>query len=85
MRLKDFKYQDKETKKQLLLKYGVYLMNRPDGAFILYLFQIDSFYVEVYFDKEEEEIGYIRTFADIEQLAPYLQAIDISEVLQLCC
>jgi hypothetical protein len=59
----------------------VYLACRPDGDFIILLFQIDSFYVEVYVDREEEEIGYIRAFSSTEFLAPYLKRIDISGLL----
>jgi hypothetical protein len=81
MLLKEFKYEDKQMKKQLLFAHGVYLACRPDGDFIILLFQIDSFYVEVYVDREEEEIGYIRAFSSTEFLAPYLKRIDISGLL----
>ena len=84
MLLKQFKYEDKQKKKELLFEHGVYLANRPEGDFIVFLFQIHSFYVEVYFDRDEEQIGYIRTFTAVECLAPYLQQIDISSVLDLC-
>ena len=39
-----------------------------------------SFYVEMYFDDEEGEIGYIRAFSNTNELKPYLDAIDISEI-----
>jgi hypothetical protein len=81
MLLKEFKYEDKHKKKDILFKYGVYLANRPDGDFTVLLFPIDSFSVEVYFDREEEEIGYIRAFSTTDFLAPYLERIDISGLL----
>ena len=84
MLLKQFKYEDKQKKKELLFEHGVYLANRTEGDFTVFLFQIASFYVEVYFDTEEEQIGYIRAFTGVEYLAPYLQKIDISSLLYLC-
>lgn len=80
----EFKYQDKQKKKQLLFNHGVYLAQRPFGEFIILLFQIDSFYAEVYFDTEEEQIGYIRTFTSVNDLEPYLQQVDISPLLAAC-
>lgn len=80
----EFKYQDKQKKKQLLFNHGVYLAQRPSGEFIILLFQIDSFYAEVYFDTEEEQIGYIRTFTSVNDLEPYLQQVDISPLLAAC-
>ncbi len=84
MHLKEFKYENKQKKKQLLFEHGVYIASRPDEGFTVLLFQIDAFYVEVYFDREEEEIGYIRAFTSLDFLAPYLKNIDISGLLQLC-
>ncbi|MGN6165323.1 MAG: hypothetical protein ACTHOF_12355 [Flavisolibacter sp.] len=84
MLFKEFKYQDKQSKKQMLFNHGVYLAQRPHTGFTILLFQIDSFYVEVYFDTEEEQIGYIRTFTSVDDLEPYLQQVDISGLLAAC-
>lgn len=81
MQIREFKYQEKHTKKTLVLNNGVYLTSRRITDFLLLLFQIDSFYVEVYFDEQESEIGYMRAFSSTEHLAPYLHKIDISSVL----
>jgi hypothetical protein len=80
MFIKEFKYEDKQKKKQLLFQHGVYLACRPHGDYIILLFQIDAFYAEVYFDAEEEEIGYIRAFSSTEFLTPYLERINISGI-----
>lgn len=80
----EFKYQDKQKKKQLLFNHGVYLAQRPAEEFTILLFQIESFYVEVYFDTEEEQIGYIRTFTSVDGLEPYLQQVDLSGLFTEC-
>ena len=84
MLLQEFKYETKQTKKQLILENGVFIAKRLKDQYILLLYQLDSFYAEVYYDYEEEQIGYIRTFDSTEELKPYLQAIDISPLLSFC-
>jgi hypothetical protein len=84
MLLQEFKYETKQTKKQLILDYGVYIANRVKDQYILLLYQIDSFYAEVFYDYQEEQIGYIRTFNSTEELKPYLKNIDISPILSFC-
>lgn len=83
MNIREFKYQEKQTKKILLASNGVYLGKRVDGDFSIYLFDMDCFYVEMYFDAEEEEIGYIRAFTSTADLKPYLDKIDISEIYSI--
>ncbi len=41
------------------------------------LYQIDSFYVEVYYHKEYSVIRRFRLFSTIDQLQPYIDQIDI--------
>jgi hypothetical protein len=84
MLLQEFKYETKQTKKKLILDYGIYVANRLKDQYILLLYQIDSFYAEVYYDYQEEQIGYIRTFHSTEELKPYLNKIDISPLLPFC-
>jgi hypothetical protein len=78
MLLHQFKYEEKARKKEMLFENGIYLTNRFIKDFQILLFQINSFYVEVYVDREEEEIGYMRAFSNTDDLQPYLDKIDIS-------
>ena len=78
MNCMDFKYQQKKVKQELLFQNGVFLGQRDEKEFSILLYQIDNFYVEVYFDKEEKEIGYMRAFTTLCDLDPYLPAIDMS-------
>jgi hypothetical protein len=81
MKIEEFKYLEKETKKRLLFDNGVYLASRQESEFIIELYQIDSFYVEAYFHESDQEIGYMRAFSSIEDLIPYLSKIDISSII----
>ena len=78
MLFKDFRYQNKETKKRLLFENGAYLTCRKQDETLIVLFQVSHFYVEVYFDEKEEIIGFIHAFEQVEFLEPYLAQIDIT-------
>lgn len=78
MNCMDFKYQQKKVKQELLFQNGVYLCHREEKDFSILLYQIDNFYVEVYFDKEEKQIGYMRAFTTLCDLDPYLPSIDMA-------
>jgi hypothetical protein len=45
------------------------------------LFQVASFYVEVYFNTEEKRYDHLRPFSSTVQLKDYLAQIDITEIL----
>ena len=81
MKIEEFKYLEKETKKRLLFDNEVYLASRQESEFIIELYQIDSFYVEAYFHESDQEIGYMRAFSSIDDLIPYLGKIDISNII----
>jgi hypothetical protein len=71
--------QNKQNKK--LLAEGVCIAERRIDEVHVFLFQIDGFYVEMFFNSEGVEILFSRSFEDIGELEPYLQDIDISRVL----
>ena len=81
MLLHQFKYEEKSKKKELLFQNGIYLASRFIKGVQILLYQINSFYVEVHVDVEEEEIGYMRAFTSTDDLKPYLDNIDVSDLL----
>jgi hypothetical protein len=59
-----------------LLLDGICLKDRyVDDACVL-LFQLHDFYVEVYFDKNSDEILMCRSFSSTDELEPYLEQTD---------
>lgn len=60
---------------------GTHIGERKDGEHTILLYQIDSFYVEVYYHREYNVIKRMRSFSSTEQLAPYLGQIDIINLL----
>ncbi len=82
MLLHEFKYQEKQKKQQLLFDNGVFLASRFIKDYQLVLYAVDSFYVEVYFDLEHQQIGYIKAFSSTDDLMPYLDSIEISSLVK---
>ena len=59
----------------LLWSKGVYLAKRIENNFSVMLYQMQSFYVEVYYDEAETEVERIYTFNNTKDLEPYLPEI----------
>lgn len=62
-------------------KYGAFIAVADKGPLKVLLYQIDSFYVEVYYNCELGKIEEFRSFDSTDQLEPYLSAIDLSELI----
>jgi len=57
---------------------GTFLAQREDGYFRILLYQVDSFYVEVYYRKERNILSHFRPFTTTRQLDLYLEQIDLT-------
>jgi hypothetical protein len=63
---------------------GVHIANRFDGVYKMSLYQIngnESFYVEVYYHKEDNVIRKFRLFKSMELLDLYANDIDVIKLL----
>jgi hypothetical protein len=81
MTISDFEITDSLEKLELLTEKGVLLSSRIDGCFQISLFQMDSFYVEIYYHIGQLCIRLIRCFDETSGIDPYLGDIDISDLL----
>ncbi|KAF0198409.1 MAG: hypothetical protein FD166_1462 [Bacteroidetes bacterium] len=77
MELYEFNALDIDSKVILLAKNGVYLLNRVEGNYLINLYTLYSFYVELWYINETEELETIKTFKNHSQLDPYLGQIVI--------
>ncbi len=57
---------------------GAFVADREDYVHKILLYQIDSFYVEVFYHKEYNVIRRFRSFSSTEQLKPYLEKIKLN-------
>jgi hypothetical protein len=83
MDIRDFNFMDGMAKTEVLASDGVFLAERNDGCFRISLYQVNDFYVEIYYHKTRYFYICIRSFEDVGELFPYLQDIDISEVYKV--
>ena len=56
---------------------GVFIADREDEEHKILLYQIEAFYVEVYYHKKYNVIRKFRPFSSTKQLAPYLSQIKL--------
>lgn len=79
MIIKDFIKMDEMEQAEAIWD-AVLLADREDGEHKILLYQIDSFYVEVFYHKEYNVIRRFRPFKTTDLLKPYLDKIDISPI-----
>jgi hypothetical protein len=77
MTLYQFKVLKQQEQYQTVWDSGVYLTDRivENNRFALY--QIDSFYVEIFYNTNENKIISIKSFLSTDLLEPYLDKIKI--------
>lgn len=78
MTVAEFCYLDDMKQAETLLEHGIFLTERLYKNFTIFLYQIDSFYVEVYHNLRYNMMQGMRGFEDVDALVPYLDSIDIS-------
>lgn len=67
----------KEVEQAEAVWNGVFVADREDEEHRILLYQIDSFYVEVYYDMQHNALVRFRSFSSTEQLDPYLDKINL--------
>ena len=80
MTLYQFNALDERTQAEMVWN-GAFVGKRNDETHDILLYQVDSFYVEVYYHRANNLISHMRPFSSTDQLSPYLQHIDISNML----
>jgi hypothetical protein len=77
MRLKKFQSLSNTQQVALLYKQGVYIGKRKSGKKTVLLYQLDSFYVEVFYLSYRRYIYNMSYSESIEILDPYLEQINV--------
>jgi hypothetical protein len=77
--MKLLEYQLLPLREQINVLYvdGVYIGKRKEENLTVLLYQIDSFYVEVYYRKYRCYVSRLRCFTSTVFLDPYLEQIDV--------
>ena len=81
MTMYQFNCLDEVRQIELLWSAGVLIGARQEGFHKILLYQIDGFYVEVFYQYFQGKMVKIKSFSHTDQLDPYLKSINISSLL----
>jgi hypothetical protein len=79
MTLDIFKFLDEKAQAGTVLEEGVHLDTRYIIFHTVALYQIEGFYVEIFYNKIENQIGKIKSYT--KPLEPYINKIDLTAIL----
>jgi hypothetical protein len=82
MTLYDYNLLTEKKQLDLLYENGVFIGKQKKMDQTIVLFQLDGFYVEVFYKKYRYFISKIRCFTSTDRLAPYLVQIDVEDVMK---
>ncbi|SIT15959.1 hypothetical protein SAMN05421788_104208 [Filimonas lacunae] len=82
MRLSDFIMLNEAEKKIAVLKEGILIAKRSEISYMVFLFQLDRYYVEAYCNPENKAIEEYVAFGNTTWLTPYLESIHIDHLLE---
>jgi hypothetical protein len=77
MLMRDFLDQTTDEKLYNIRQYGVYIGKCKFDDFVVVLYQINEFYIEIYYDSYRLHINKFNCFTSTEFLDPYLEKIEI--------
>lgn len=80
MKLSQFIMLSDEQKKSTVLHQGVFIAKRNDDNYMLFLFQLESYYVETWWNRNSKALEEYRVFDSLKPLAPYLETIAIEDL-----
>lgn len=80
MKIDSFKNFDLHSKACITWKNGVHIGYRAQGCYYMSLYKLDDFYVEIHYHTCHDGIASVQTFVYEDELQPYLDQIDISEI-----
>ena len=81
MNLSEFILLSEAEKKWQLMNNGVALAQRIYEHQIIFLFQLEDYYVEAFCNVEDKAIVEFRILPDTDAISHYLEAIPIDELL----
>lgn len=80
MKISEFILLDELSMKAMVLHQGVLIAKRRKQDHLVFLFQMDGYYVEAYFDMRNKSAIEYHAFNNINALTPYLDTIAIDDL-----
>jgi hypothetical protein len=78
MKVQEFRSLDETEKAVALINNGVLVGKRTMQSFLIFLYQLDNFYVEILYNKQTNFVYKFKAFENTELLEPYISRIDLS-------
>lgn len=82
MTLYEYHSLSEDVQIELLYEQGIYLGKRKDRQITAVLYQLFDFYVEVLYIKYRYHIHEMKYFHSTDLLQPYLEQIDVEELMK---
>ncbi len=82
MTVYDFRILTDSEQIDLLYKEGVYIGKRAYPGSTILLYQLDAFYVEIYYQKYRCFVKRLHCFTSTILLNPYLEQINVEELVK---
>ena len=77
MKEEQFNHMSPKEKVHYTSLNGNYLTHRTMGVFVVKLYRLNDFYVEIYFNSKMNSVGWIQSFNSDRYLEPYSELIEV--------
>ena len=81
MKIHDFQLLPEQDQIETLYQFGSYIGKRKQAFSIILLYQLEGFYVEVFYRKYRSQVKHLHCFESTELLDPYLEQINVENLV----
>ena len=81
MKMHDFQLLPEQDQIDILYQFGIYIGKHKQAVSINLLYQLEGFYVEVFYRKYRSHVKHLHCFESTEFLDPYLEQIDVENLV----
>ena len=78
--LYEFNSLNDNEKYEAIMEYATYVADRIEDQYKILLYQFENFYVELFYNSQDNVIVRFRSFTTQELLRPYLNQIELKEL-----
>ena len=82
MKSTEFTRLPREIQEDLLYNSGVFVGKRKMGGYSAILFQLEGFYVEVFYSRYRRDVAFMEVSTEPDVLDRYLEPFDMGELMK---
>lgn len=82
MKLSNFRLLSNNDQISLLHEEGVFVGKRRDKGMSVILYQLEGFYIEIFYKEYRRYIHHLYCFESTNELRPYLKQINVDELIK---